>query len=105
MPGKRVTRQPRLIMMAKRLPRPKQPRRVRCELDEADEAELKAVEDAAHACRLSLAAFIRVVLIEACRHTAEKVPVWKEVAAALAAAATTKPGRPRKPPRRKKKSE
>jgi hypothetical protein len=83
--------------MARRMPRPPRPRPVRCELSEA---ELRAVEDAAHLCRLSVAGFVRVVLIESAAHP-ERLPAWLEIAARLSAPPEGNP-RPGRPRRRKK---
>lgn len=81
--------------MASRLPRPAKPVRARCELDEA---ELRAVEDAAHLCRLSVASFIRVALVDAAAHP-ERLEAWQLVAARLAEGTgdtpPKKPGRPK----------
>ncbi len=81
--------------MSKRLPRPKNPKRQRCELDED---ELRAVEDAAHACRLSVASFIRVALIEAAAHLG-RVDAWKVIADRIVKeaedAGVARPGRPK----------
>lgn len=81
--------------MAKRLPRPANPVRTRCELDDA---ELRSVERLAAECRLSVASFIRVALVELTAHP-DRVPAWQAVAARLAAEDTgrAKPGRPKKP--------
>jgi hypothetical protein len=49
-------------------------------------AEQRAVEDAAHLCRLSVASFLRVLIVEAMRHTGERLPGWQEVAAELSGA-------------------
>lgn len=65
--------------MSRRLPRPDNAVRARCELS-AD--ELRAVEDAAHLCRLSVASFIRVALIEATAHH-DRLGEWQAVAARL----------------------
>ncbi len=84
--------------MAKRLPRPAAPVRARCELDEA---ELRAVEDAAHLCRLSVASFIRVALVESAASEG-RVDAWKAIAERLALGTgdgpPKRPGRPRSAP-------
>lgn len=86
-------------VMAKRLPRPGNPIRARCELDEA---ELRAVEDAAHACRLSVASFIRVCLVEAAGRAGDpaQVTAWETVAERLNRGGDDtppkRPGRPKK---------
>lgn len=81
--------------MAKRIPVPADASRVRLMLS-AD--ELKAVEDMAHLCRLSVASFVRVAMIETARHP-ERVEAWQTVAKELNDAADEaelpKPGRPR----------
>jgi hypothetical protein len=84
--------------MAKRLPRPANPVRARCELDDS---ELRAVENAANLCRLSVASFIRVALIEAAAHAGERVEAWGKIAARLAEGEPGKPP-PKKPGRPKK---
>lgn len=80
--------------MGKRVPRPANPVRARCEVDAA---ELHAIEDAAHACRLSVAAFIRVALIESAAHP-ERVQEWLAIAERLAEEGSDRPGpgRPKK---------
>lgn len=89
--------------MGRRLPRPNNPTRQRCELDDS---ELRELEIVAARCRLSVASFIRVALVDAAAHP-ERVPDWQAVAARLAVAADPgrrKPGRPPKadPPGPKK---
>ncbi len=82
--------------MAKRLPRPTNPKRARCEIDDD---ELRAIENAANLCRLSVASFIRVALVETVAHSEKRVAAWLAVAAKLAASAPAdriKPGRPKK---------
>ena len=82
--------------MARRLPRPADPARPRCEIDAA---ELAAVEEAAHACRLSVSAYIRVALVETAGRIPERLAAWQEIAARIAAEAPAdapKPGRPKK---------
>lgn len=83
--------------VAKRLPRPANPVRARCELDQS---ELRTVEDAAHHCRLSVASFIRVALIDAAANAEERSKAWGEVADRIAAGTPEsppkKPGRPKK---------
>jgi hypothetical protein len=85
--------------VAKRLPRPSQPVRIRCELDDS---ELRALElVAAGGVRLSVASFARVALIEATEAGGdpERVKRWAEIAAALAAGTgdtpPVRPGRPK----------
>lgn len=88
--------------MSRRLPRPANPTRQRCELN-AD--ELRAVEDVAHLCRLSVASFIRVALVEAAAHP-ERVVAWGDIAARIAAGKPNeppkRPGRPKGSPNKKK---
>lgn len=83
--------------MAKRLPRPADSVRVRLELS-AD--ELRLVEDAAHLCRLSVASFVRVALLDAVGDPS-RVDAWRAVAERLAAGdernPPKRPGRPKKP--------
>jgi hypothetical protein len=87
--------------MAKRLPRPGKPTRQRCEVDEA---ELKAMETAAHACRLSVASWIRVALIAAAgKVTPEQVEAWNSIADRLREAAPPEQAKPGRPPTRAKK--
>ena len=81
--------------MSKRLPRPANPVRARCELDDA---ELRLVERMAVEVRLSVASFIRVALIESAAHP-ERVAEWSSIATRLAEEAgddRPKPGRPKK---------
>lgn len=83
--------------MSKRLPRPAEPVQPRCEIDRA---ELSAVEDMAHLCRLSVASFIRVALVEAAAHP-ERKAAWEKIAADIAANPPPdrrKPGRPKDTP-------
>lgn len=87
--------------MAKRIPVPADASRVRLMLSKA---ELDAVEDAAHLCKLSVASFVRVALVETAAHP-ERVAEWQKVAARLTAegADLPKPGRPPKEPKKGKK--
>lgn len=88
--------------MSKRLPRPANPVRARCELDDA---ELREVENAANLCRLSVASFIRVALIESAAHP-ERVAEWGQIAAKLAAElpeGRNAPGRPKQDKKRRKR--
>lgn len=82
--------------LAKRLPRPANPIRARCELDES---ELKSVEDVAHLCRLSVASFIRVAMVDAAAHP-ERVDEWRRIADLLmegtGESPPKRPGRPKK---------
>lgn len=89
--------------MAKRLPRPANPVRVRMELDRP---ELDRVEDMAHACRLSVASFLRSLAVA----VAEEWPDGADADAIKAVAArllTTvrpgqaRPGRPKKGDKKK----
>lgn len=84
--------------MAKRLPRPGKPTRQRCEVDED---ELKVMETAAHACRLSVASWIRVALIDAAgKVTPEQVEAWNAVAERLRDEAPPDQPKPGRPPTR-----
>lgn len=83
--------------MSKRLPRPASPKRARCELDED---ELRRIEDAAHACRLSVASFIRVALVDAAAHVEERLSAWQSISDELMKGTGTEP--PKKPGRPKK---
>jgi hypothetical protein len=67
-----------------------------------DVSEVKTLEDAAHACRLSLASFIRVALIEAAAHP-ERIEEWKAIAERLMAAAPPEQKKPGRPPKKPKK--
>jgi hypothetical protein len=93
----RAARQAKGTRVAKRLPRPAKPVRARCELDEA---ELRAVEDAAHRCRLSVASFIRVALVVDAANIEARVEEWQKMATRLAAGTgdepPKRPGRPKK---------
>jgi hypothetical protein len=78
----------------RRLPRPAKPTRPRCEIDEPEQV---ALEDLAHACGLSVASLMRVLVVDATEHP-ERVEAWKAIAERLARAAPPaqpKPGRPR----------
>jgi len=98
--GAVATKRPRPeSRVAKRLPRPAQPVRARCELDDS---ELRAVEIAATAARLSVASFLRVVAVESAAAHADpkRLAAWAEIAARLAqgtgAEPPKRPGRPKK---------
>ncbi len=91
-------RERRALHMEKRLPRPAKPTRPRCEVDES---ELKLIEDAAHLCRLSVASFIRVALVETVECT-ERIEEWKKIAERLMrGTGDTPPKRPGRPKRKK----
>ena len=85
----------------RRIPRPADPIRSRCELDTA---ELRQIERAATACELSVASFIRVALVLACQHqpTPEQVAAWQAVADRLMAAETGRPKPGRQPGKKSK---
>lgn len=88
--------------MAKRLPRPADPVRTRCEVDGV---ELKKIEDAAHACRLSVASWIRVALIAAAESaTPEQVAAWGAIADKIRNAAPPERVKPGRPPTKRKKA-
>lgn len=95
-----ASRPTRCQSVANRLPRPAKPTRPRCEIDEA---ELRAIEDAAHACRLSVASFIRVALVESAAAAPGRVAAWGEIAERLTAEAPPDQRRPGRPPKEKGK--
>lgn len=82
--------------MARRLPRPVDAVRVRLELSPA---ELRLVEDAAHACRVSVASFARLALLDAADHperVADLAQLFERLAVGSAELPPKKPGRPKK---------
>lgn len=90
------SRETRQKNVAKRLPRPTDPVMLNLPLT-AEEA--RRLEDAAHLVRLSVASFLRVLVVESCDHP-ERVKAWGAVAEKLAAGTPADPpkkrGRPKK---------
>lgn len=86
--------------VAKRLPRPTDAEIVNVPLTAA---ELRRLEDAAHLCRLSVASFLRVLVVEAVDHP-ERQAAWTAVANKLAAGTPGDPPKKRGRPPEKKKS-
>lgn len=85
--------------VSRRLPRPKKIRSVKVEVSDD---EMRMIEDGAHACRLSLASYMRALAIVAGKQPGQWAePVAAEAEKIIAEAKVTNPGKKRGPKPRK----